>query len=105
MENNESPKSINGKAIDAHGNILICYDVKDFGTPVKIEKTIGLIVKKSNIIVKFRLVLNAQSRRIGQFREEGVKFEVKIIYLTEDLIDCNILVKNVDCLLFHYQLT
>ena len=73
--------------VDALGEFTFWYDTTGFDWLAKIEETFGLLVKESNIVVKFKFILVA--KKLEEDNPE-VNFQVKIIYLSENPIDCEI---------------
>ena len=67
-------------------NITIWYDVKNFKKQFQIEKVFGILEKKTNIVVKFRFILSAS---LYPGSDGVIKFQLKMIYLNEDPIDCH----------------
>ena len=59
----------------------------DYKWLVRIEKTFGLLVKENNIVAKFRFILIGKKLQDDNPR---INFQAKIIYLSENPIDCEI---------------
>ena len=78
--------TINGKPVDATGNMLLTIFWDHLKSPFHIEKVFGLIDKKTNAVFKFKLVVNED-------KPKEIKF--KLSYVSEDPIDCK--VKIEDC--------
>ena len=80
---------MNKPKIDALSQFHFSYHTTDFKSdyiwPVRIEKTFGLLVKESNIVAKFRFILIGKKLQDDNRR---INFQAKIIYLSEDPIDC-----------------
>ena len=81
--------TINGKPVDALAKLAIHFDFKEWKAPV--EKVFGVVLKESNVVLKFNSILldypygNHETKRKGQR-----KIQYKLIYLSEDPIDCKI---------------
>ena len=69
---------INDKPVDAIGHIKFGFDFDIFKSEFYIEKVFGLIVKGTNLVLRFKLV--------AKDNDEGIKF--KLIYISDEKIDC-----------------
>ena len=67
---------INDKTVDAIGHMYFAFDFDHFKP---IEKAFCLIVKETNIVFKFKLVVKSTEQK-------SIKF--KLIYLSEERIEC-----------------
>ena len=73
---------INGKPVDAIGNMLFQIDFDHFKpSPFCIEKIFGLVDVDTDAIFKFKLVVSEDGRK---------RFKFKLIYVSEQPIDCKI---------------
>ena len=68
---------INDKPVDAIGHMFINFD--HFKPPFNFEKVFGLMVKETNLVLKFKLVVKNADHK-------SIKF--KLIYLSEERIEC-----------------
>ena len=77
--------TINGKPVDALAQLAIHFDFKEWKAPV--EKVFGVVLKESNVVLKFNsTLLDYPSGN----HERQRKIQYKLIYLSEDPIDCKI---------------
>ena len=79
-----SEKRVNGKPITAHGELTLYFAPE---TSTNIDKVIG-IVKKDNTVLKFRIIIE------GNCQRKDAALEMKLIYLGEEPIDCNLKVRT-----------
>ena len=77
----ENMSKINGKPVDAIGQMIFQINMDHFKSPFNIEKIFGLIDKKTNAVFKFKLVVNEDGPR-------EIKF--KLVYVSEEHIDCQV---------------
>ena len=70
---------INDKPVDAIGHMYFALDLDHFKPPFLIEKAFCLMVKETNLVLKFKLV-------VKDAEQKSIKF--KLIYLSEERIDC-----------------
>ena len=70
---------INDKPVVAIGHMYITFDFDYFKPPFHIEKAFCLIVKETNLVLKFKFV-------VENTEQKGIKF--KLIYLSEERIEC-----------------
>ena len=70
---------INDKPVDAIGHMYFALDLDHFKPPFHIEKAFCLIVKETNLVLKFKLV-------VKNTEQKGIIF--KLIYLSEERIEC-----------------
>ena len=80
MENGEASEEVNGRPRDAFGSISIVYDSSKTGGQNRIDKIFGILIRKTNIVIKFRVVLT--------YKGEGM-FNITLLYPGEDTIDCD----------------
>jgi len=78
--------TINGKPVDAKANLRIDLDIKECKAP-SIEKVFGIFLKESNVVLKFHLIF---LYTLSPGNDPTRKFECKLMYLSEDPIDCKI---------------
>ena len=71
---------INDKPVDAIGHMVFDFDLDHFKSPFCIEKVFGLIVEEINTVLKFKLVVKDI--------EQGSRIKFKLMYLSEEKIDC-----------------
>ena len=76
---------IKGKPVDAIGHMVFGIDFDHFKSPFCIEKIFGLLEKQTNAVFKFKLVVIEDGAR---------KIKIKLIYVSEEPIDCKIKIKN-----------
>jgi len=100
----EDMSTINGKQVDATANLIIHFALyDDIGkkstSTLPIEKVFGVMLKESNVVLKFNTIITkAHSAR-------GEKRKFQLIYLSEDPIDCKVkwddkepeIVQNLTC--------
>ena len=79
---------IKGKPVDAIGHMVFGIDFDHLKSPFRIEKIFGLLEKQTNAVFKFKLVVIEDGAR---------KIKIKLIYVSEEPIDCKIKIK--DCTL------
>ena len=72
---------INDKPVDAIGHMFIYFDCDHFKPLFHIEKVFGLMVKETNLVLKFKLVVAEKNAD-----QKSIKF--KLIYLSEERIEC-----------------
>ena len=84
MENGEASEEVNGRPRDAFGNISIVYDSSKTEGQKVIDQNFGILIKKTNVVIKFRVILSDHG--------EGM-FNFKLIYPGEDTIDCDVKLK------------
>jgi hypothetical protein len=77
--------TINGKPVDATGKLKIHFDLKECKAPI--EKVFGVVLKASNVVLKFNSIL---LYRPSTCDDTKVYYQFKLIYLSEDPIDCKI---------------
>ena len=77
--------TINGKPVDATGNMLFTILLDHLKSPFHIEKVFGLIDNKTNAVFKFKLVVNED-------KSKEIKF--KLTYVSEEPIDCKVKIEN-----------
>ena len=77
----ENMSKINGKPVDAIGQMIFQINMDHFKSPFHVEKVVGLIDKKTNAVFKFKLVVNEDGPR-------EIKF--KLVYVSEEHIDCQV---------------
>ena len=70
---------INDKPVVAIGHMYFAFDYDHFKPPFHIEKAFCLIVKETNLVLKFKFV-------VKNTEQKGIKF--KLIYLSEERIEC-----------------
>ena len=76
---------INGKPVDAIGNMLFQIDFDHFKSPFCMQKIFGLVDVKTNALFKFKLVVSEDGPR---------KIKFKLMYVSEQPIDCKIKINN-----------
>ena len=84
---------IKGKPVDAIGHIIFKIDFDHFKSPFCIEKIFGLLEKQTNALFKFKLVVIEDGAR---------KIKIKLIYVSEEPIDCKIKIKNCPSEIFEH---
>ena len=72
---------INDKPVDAIGHMYFALDLDHFKPPFLIEKAFCLMVKETNLVLKFKLVVTEKNAD-----QKSIKF--KLIYLSEERIEC-----------------
>ena len=77
--------TINGKPVDATGNMLFTIFWDHLKSPFHIEKVFGLIDKKTNAVFKFKLVLN---------EDESKEIKFKLTYVSEEPIECKLKIEQ-----------
>ena len=77
--------TINGKPVDAMTNLRVYFDFKEFKT--SFEKVFGVFLKESNVLLKFHSIF---SYTPSPGNDPIGRYEFKLIYLSEDPIDCKI---------------
>ena len=91
--------TINGKPVDATANLIIHFDSYESTSTLPIEKVFGVMLKESNVVLKFNTIITKHHSARGEKR----KFQ--LIYLSEDPIDCKVkwddkepeIVQNLTC--------
>ena len=78
---------INDRPVDAIGHMVFQFDFDHLVSPFQIEKVFGLMVKKANQVLKFKLILKETDQEI---------IKLKLIYLNEESIECKIEEKYLD---------
>ena len=81
MANSEAQNELSGNPCDASGKITFFFDAYKAENQVKIEKIIGIFIRETNIVLKFRLVLTVQQCNT---------YALNIVYVSEEKIDCYI---------------
>ena len=76
---------IKGKPVDAIGHMVFGIDFDHLQSKFCIEKIFGLLDKTTNTVFKFKLVVIEDGAR---------KIKIKLIYVSEEPIDCKIKIKN-----------
>ena len=84
---------IKGKPVDAIGHIIFKIDFDHFKSPFCIEKIFGLVDKTTNAVFKFKLVVSEDGAR---------KIKFKLIYVSEEPIDCKIKVQSCPSAIFEH---
>ena len=82
-ENDSLLTEINGKPIIASGEFITYYNEKG------VDQVFGVIVNKDNTVLKFRIIVNVHDYAIDDYNE-GCDYDLKLIYLGDDPIDCSI---------------
>jgi len=67
---------INDKTVDAIGHMYFAFDFDHFKP---IEKAFCLIVKETNLVFKFKLVVKSTEQK---------SIKIKLVYLSEERIEC-----------------
>ena len=81
---------INDKPVDAIGHMFINFDFDHFKEPLfHIEKVFGLMVKETNLVLKFKLIVAEKNAE-----QKSIKF--KLIYLSEERIECKFEASNLN---------
>ena len=80
MANGEASEEVNGKPRDAFGSVSILYDSSTTGFQKVIDQHFGILIRRTNVVIKFRVVLS--------YKGEGM-FNFTLIYPGEDTIDCD----------------
>ena len=78
--------TINGKPVDALAKLSIHFNLKDCKAPI--EKMFGVVLKESNVALKFNSILYDKPSPGNHEKERQIQY--KLIYLSEDPIDCKI---------------
>jgi hypothetical protein len=86
MDEFDDMSTINGKPVDATANLRMYVQLKECKAPI--EKVFGVILKETNVLLKFHLIF---SYTLSPGNEPREKCEFKLIYLSEDPIDCKII--------------
>merc|ERR1719278_1454956 len=83
---------INGKPVDASSHIIldIARNINNSEPLLHIEKVFGIVSRETNVLLKFRLIAHECIPDDGG-EDDGYRVIVlKLIYLSEDLIDCKV---------------